>query len=105
MTHNSLVYLVNEPASVWVDPTRKNLYSSDAAGYLQHKKKRWSEVLQAKAWRVFLTSKFFYIQDGIWKWHCFDAETWREEKMDIHYYINRKNCVHMCKPHMIRVNV
>lgn len=23
----------------------------------------------------FLTSKFFYIQDGIWKWHRFDAET------------------------------
>lgn len=25
----------------------------------------------------FLTSEFFYIQDGIWKWHRFDAETWR----------------------------
>lgn len=35
------------------------------------------KVLQWKKseMREFLTSKLFYIQDGIWKWHCFDAET------------------------------
>lgn len=36
---------------------------------------------------AFLTSKFFYIQDGIWKWHCFDAETWQEKKGN-NYSIN-----------------
>lgn len=45
------------------------------------------KAAQAKAWRMILTSEFFYIQDGIWKWHCFNAETWqKKEKIHYHYY-------------------
>lgn len=50
---------------------------------------KWKSGCFLVMWHQFLTSKLFYIQDGIWKWHCFDAETWQEVKKELHYRTNK----------------
>lgn len=83
--------------SIW--PNTVSLTDSHCGFHVRKLSNSVLKALQAKAWHAFLTSKFFYIQDGIWKWHCFDAETWEErDENPLLYWRNEivPVCVRAC---------